>query len=251
MRRRDAKLRALLALLPGGRKWKSGWGWDDGRAFARIRELTAALVEQGDPALVPELERQLDDFVARGEDYGRDVIAEVLVGISGPDALPCLLRASAQAQDDQDTFRELLTELLRAHPHQARPTVHALLNSSNPREREVGVWALDPLLTETDLPRLESALADPDPEVRVTAAFPLARLAGPHTTASEAVVTRVVTALGKALDDELPRVRLALLSALADTHREAAVPYLADRGAHDPDRMVRHKAEQALRRVRA
>lgn len=252
MRRRRPKLGDLLTLLPGGRKWKAGWGWDDNRAFTRIRELVAALVAHGDQAMVPELQRHLTSFVERGEPYGRDVIGEVLAGIAGPDALPSLLWACAyDLGDDQETFRELTGGLLRAHPVPARRTVEALWQSTNPRERAVAVWALDALLTEQDLPALRSALADPDPQVRITAALPLARLAGPHTTASEEGIRQALAALGEALADEVPQVRSALLNALADTHREAAVPYLARHSTEDPDKIVRHKAGQALRRLRA
>ncbi|XRQ06774.1 HEAT repeat domain-containing protein [Actinomadura welshii] len=220
-------------------------GTDDGRdlddEFEKITELTGALIDEADRALVPALEEHLESFLQRKDFYGRDVIGEVLAGIAGAEALPVLLRASARdLGDDQDTFQTIICDLLEQDTVRARPAVLDLLDADDGGLRATGVWALDFVVSDEDLPRLTTALKDPDPRVRSAAAGPAGQLARRLPAA--------MTALTGALRDRDPQVRIAVLGSLGDTGSAAAVPH-AIRLRNDPDREVREWAAIALNRL--
>ncbi|TDC92932.1 HEAT repeat domain-containing protein [Actinomadura sp. 7K507] len=209
--------------------------------FDKITELTGALIDGADPALVPELEGHLEAFLERGHFYGRDVIGEVLAGIAGLGALPVLLRASARdLGDDQDTFQTVICELLEQEPARARPAVLALVGAEDAALRATGVWALDFIVSDDDLPRVASALRDPHPRVRSAAAGPAGRLARRLPEAMDAMAA--------ALKDRDPDVRISVLSSLGHTESAAAVPHVI-RLRNDPDRQVREWAAIALNQL--
>lgn len=232
-------LAQLIRLLPGEDPDENG-EFDDG-SFDKITELTEALIASADPRLVPELERHLESFLEREDFYGRDVVGEVLAGIAGLDALPTLLRASAQdLGDDQDTFQTIICELLDQDPEQARPAVLELVDAGDAALRTTGVWALDFIVSDEDLPRLLPLLNDAYSDVRSAAAAPVGQLAERLPTAMDA--------LAAALDDPDPQVRISVLSALSHTHATAAVPHIT-RLIDDPDAEVRRWVTIALDRL--
>lgn len=233
-------LAQLIRLLPSEDP-DEDWDFDD-RVFDKITGLTRALIDSADLGLVPELEGHLETFLAREDFYGRDVIGEVLAGIAGLDALPVLLRASARdLGDDQDTFQSLICELLERDPVRARPAVLDLVAADDAALRATGVWALDFIVSDEDLPRLLTALTDRHPSVRSAAAAPAGRLATRLPPA--------IDALGAALDDVDPQVRISVLGALGDTHATAAVP-LVTRLVDDHDEAVREWVAIAVDRLR-
>lgn len=108
----------------------------------RAYEIVDDLVSSGDHALIPPLTAQLDRFLDEGHFYGRDVIADVLAGLAGVDALPLLIRASARdLGDDQDTLHSTIMELIHETSTQARPVVDALRGDPDDRVRGVARWA--------------------------------------------------------------------------------------------------------------
>jgi HEAT repeat protein len=230
----------LIRLLPSEDPDEE-WDFDD-RLFDKITGLTRALIDTADLGLVPELEEHLETFLERKDFYGRDVIGEVLAGIAGLDALPVLLRASARdLGDDQDTFQTIICELLEQDPVRARPAVLELVDANDVALRATGVWALDFIVSDEDLPRLLTALKDPHPHVRSAAAFPVGQLAWR--------LPQAMDALAAALNDFDPEVRISVLSALGDTHATAAVPHVT-RLINDPDEAVREWVAIALDRLR-
>ena len=233
-------LAQLVRLLPGEDPDEE-WDFTDG-LFEKITGLTRALIDSADLGLVPELEEHLETFLAREDFYGRDVIGEVLAGIAGLGALPVLLRASARdLGDDQDTFQTIICELLEHDPVRARPAVLDLVSADDVALRATGVWALDFIVSDEDLPRLLTALKDPHPRVRSAAAGPVGQLAERLPAAMEA--------LAAALNDVDPQVRISVLSALGHTHATAAIPHVT-RLVDDPDEKVRAWVAIALDRLR-
>lgn len=213
----------------------------DDTSFDKITQLTQTLIASADPRLVPELEDHLETFLEREDFYGRDVVGEVLASIAGLDALPVLLRASAQdLGDDQDTFQTIICELLEQDPEQARPAVLELVGASDAALRTTGVWALGFIVSNEDLPRLLTALSDPHPSVRSAAASPVGQLAERLPTAMDA--------LAAALNDADPQVRISVLSALGYTHATAAIPHIT-RLVDDPDKEVRRWVTIALEQL--
>jgi len=233
-------LAQLIRLLPSA---DPDADWDfTGELFDKITGLTRALIDSADPGLVPELEEHLETYLEREDFYGRDVIGEVLAGIAGVDALPVLLRASARdLGDDQDSFQTIICELLDQDPVRARPAVLDLVEADDVALRATGVWAVDFIVSDEDLPRLLTALKDPHPRVRSAAAAPVGRLAERLPEAIEA--------LAAALNDVDPRVRISVLGALGDTHATAAVPHVT-RLIDDPDEEVREWVAIASDRLR-
>jgi HEAT repeat protein len=215
---------------------------DDDGQFEEITELTEALIADADPRLVPELEEHLENLLAREDFYGRDVVGEVLACIAGPDALPVLLRASArELGDDQDTFQTIICELLEQDPVRARPAVLGLVDADEAALRATGVWALDFILSDEDLPRLLTALNDPHALVRSAAAAPVGQLAERLPEAMDA--------LAAALNDVDAQVRVSVLCALGHTDAAAAIP-LVTALSDDPDQRVREWVAIALDQLR-
>ncbi|MFG2086982.1 MULTISPECIES: HEAT repeat domain-containing protein [unclassified Spirillospora] len=231
-------LAQLIHLLPGEDP-EEDRDLDD--EFDKITELTGMLIDGADLTLVPELEGHLETFLERKDFYGRDVIGEVLAGIAGVDALPVLLRAAARdLGDDQDTFLAIICDLLEQDPARARPAVLDLVDADDGELRATGVWALDFIVSDEDLPRVTAALKDPHFRVRSAAAGPAGMLARRLPEAMDAMAA--------ALKDRDPQVRISLLSALGYTRSAAAVPH-AIRLRNDPDRRVREWAAIALNQL--
>lgn len=203
----------------------------DDASFDRIITLTKALVEGADRRLIPELEAHLADFLEHGGCFGRDMIGQVLAGIAGVDALPALLRASAHDMgDDQDSFQTTISELLELDQKRARPAVLELVEATDAALRATGVWALDYVISDEDLPRLLVALNDPHAKVRCNATGGVGQLAERLPEAMDA--------LCGALNDPDPQVRISAISALGYTGSSTAMAHIS-RLTDDPDEDVR------------
>jgi HEAT repeat protein len=103
---------------------------DDVIATATVDEL---------PRLVVFLRATLDDR----DSYGRDVVAQVITGLAGIEALPVLVRASARnLGDDQDILQGLIIDLVQLYPPTAAEILTELTEDSQVAVREVAVWAI-------------------------------------------------------------------------------------------------------------
>lgn len=107
-------------------------------AYDLIDDVIAAADDSALPRLVTQLQIYLED----GNVDGRDIIAQVLTGLTGIEALPTLIRASAHdLGDDQDTLQHLIIELIELYPAQAAAIVEELLRDRKVAVREVAIWA--------------------------------------------------------------------------------------------------------------
>ena len=126
---------------------------DSTRAYQIVDELVAS----GDQALIPLLKAQLDSYLDEEHFYGRDVIADVLAGLAGINALPLLVRAAARdLGDDQDTLHATITDLIHVTPADAGPVIDTLFADPDAAVRKVaasvpGYW--NELQTERAFPQ--------------------------------------------------------------------------------------------------
>lgn len=99
-------------------------------------ELVAELVAAGDRTLLPALTAQLDAYLDEGHFYGRDVIADVLAGLFGAEALPLLVRASSRdLGDDQDGLATTIIDVVETDRERARAELTRLAGDPDPRVR--------------------------------------------------------------------------------------------------------------------
>lgn len=111
---------------------------DSTRAYLLVDQLVA----DGDRSLIPALTAQLNLYLDEEHFYGRDVIADVLAGLAGVDALPVLVRASARdLGDDQDTLHATITDLVFTTAAEARPFLNELLEDQDAEVRKAAAWA--------------------------------------------------------------------------------------------------------------
>jgi hypothetical protein len=107
-----------------------------------VTELTDELIASLDPSAAPVLARHLATYVEDGNARGRDILAEVLTGVAGVDALPDLIRASARdLRDDQAVLQGLIIDLVQLFPVLAAIRLEALSRDRSVAVREVAVWA--------------------------------------------------------------------------------------------------------------
>ncbi|SNT01780.1 HEAT repeat [Actinoplanes regularis] len=181
-----------------------------------LEKTRVALTGCGDSTLVAELTAALHRFLDEKNFYGRDLIAGVLAGIDGLEALPVLLRASARdLGDDQDSLSAEIVDLLHGNRAAARPAVLALAVDPDSTLRRTGLWALGFVSEPQDTDLLLAAAADSDPRIRAMAY-------GALPTADD----RAFQALLAGLRDIDPDVRVTAVSQLGYTRRYDAVPHL-------------------------
>ncbi|MFC3994253.1 HEAT repeat domain-containing protein [Actinoplanes siamensis] len=208
--------------------------------YDEISSTVDALAGSGDISLVPRLRQVLERFLDEENFYGRDLIAAVLAGIAGVEALPALLGAAARdLGDDQDGLQADIAGLLDADPQVSRQKILELVYSDVLEHRRVGLLALGQVAETDDVPLLAEATRHTDPAVRLMVVDTLPDLAG------EDVALQVLTA---ALQDSDQRVRLAATSRLAATRHSHAVEPLVEL-LTDPNPQVRARAAYALGRL--
>jgi HEAT repeat protein len=228
----------------------------------------AALAACGDTSLVARLHEVLEQFLQEENFYGRDLIAAVLGGIQGVDALAVLLAASARdLGDDQDGLQAEIIELLDADRAAARPVVLELALSQTPELRRVGLWALGFVLEAQDVGLLATAATDADPTIRTMAIDAIPDPAGneqafgvlvealrdPDEPVRISAASRLgytgradaLTPLLTLATDPAPRVRCVLAYMLGRLRFPEAVPVLL-RLLHDREPPVREHASDAL-----
>jgi HEAT repeat protein len=197
-----------------------------------------ALTGCGDRTLAPELAAALHRYLDERNFYGRDLIAGVLAGVLGIEALPELLRASARdLGDDQDSLHAEIIDLLQSDPAGARPVVRALAADPDAGLRRIGLWALGFVTEAQDADLLLAAAADSDPRIRSTAFGSL-----------PADDDRTFPALLAGLRDVDSQVRVMAASELGHSRRHDAVPHLIAL-AGDPADQVRRLVAFALGRI--
>jgi HEAT repeat protein len=214
-----------------------------------IEATVDALRACGDRSLAPELTVALRRCLHERNFYGRDLIAAVLAGVQGADALPELLRASAvDLGDDQDSLDAEIVDLVKGDPVAARRAVLALAADPDPRLRRTGLGVLGLIAGPQDTDILLRAAADPDPEIRRTAlgALPIGGTGdGGQTPAGR---DRVFDALVTALRDADAHVRVTAVSQLGHQGRPEAAGHLAALVGDRADQ-VRQFAAIALGRI--
>src|SRR5215831_17335504 len=94
-----------------------------------------ALADSGDAALVPRASAAMDRFVDREDSLGADVMADVLTGLQGVDALPTLLRASARIPRSGAVLRGTIHQLVARNPEAGLPTMLAFARDPGPGAR--------------------------------------------------------------------------------------------------------------------
>lgn len=208
---------------------------DDG--VDEILAVIDALVATGDRGLVPRARAALRTFLDDGNFYGRDLMAQLLAGLLGPEALPILLDASARdLGDDQDSLTTEILDLLKGHVSAARSVIIRYATDPDPARRRQGLWALGFVVDAADLDLLASAAVDPDPKIRSIALGSLGSLSADD---------RAFAVLVAGLNDFVPAVRTSAVSALGHSGRPEAVAPLVARVA-DPDDQVRRLLGNAL-----
>jgi hypothetical protein len=106
----------------------------------RAYEVVAELVASGDQSLVPRLRDELERFLDSKHFYGRDVIADVIAGLEGAEALPLLLAASARdLGDDQDSLQSTIVEAMWMDKDRAGEILADLRNSADHRMAAIAV----------------------------------------------------------------------------------------------------------------
>lgn len=113
---------------------------DSTRAYEIVDEIVAG----GDRALVPRLTAELQKFLDAEDFYGRDVVADVLAGLVGIEALPLLIAASARdLGDDQDLLQSTIIELISMDNARARAILEKFSASELLSVRNTAAWALE------------------------------------------------------------------------------------------------------------
>ncbi|MBB5873785.1 hypothetical protein F4553_007219 [Allocatelliglobosispora scoriae] len=99
-------------------------------------------IAAADASVLPRLVTQLQIYLEDGNVDGRDIMCQMLTALVGIEALPTLVRASAQdLGDDQDALQHLIIELIELYPAPAADLVEELLRDRSVAVREVAVWA--------------------------------------------------------------------------------------------------------------
>lgn len=213
---------------------------DDDDGFDEAMAVLDALVAGGDRSLVPRARAALSTFLDDRNFYGRDLMAQLLAGLLGPEALPILLDAAARdLGDDQDSLATEIVDLLQGHRSVARSVILRYATDPDPTRRREGLWALAFVVDAADLDLLASAAVDPDPKIRTVALGALGSLCADD---------RAFAVLVAGLNDVVPRVRAGAVSALGHSGRPEAVAPLVARAA-DPDDQVRRLLGHALGRL--
>jgi len=190
----------------------------------------AALGKVGSPTAVPKL----IEIMHKRSAQVRRIAIGALALIASKDCEAPLTEAINNPDDDNEARAQAAAGLGRI----ATPTAIAtLVKALRDKDLKVQTAAVDALAVggKADLPRVLSALSDPDPNVRVRVAEALGRIATPEAN----------PALIRALDDPVSEVRQTAARALGFPGNAGAVPALAAR-LSDPDGRVATACADAL-----
>lgn len=241
-----------------------------------VRPLLAEVVTSGEELLVPTVLEALRSFLAERNFYGRDLMAEILVGLRGVDAFADVLAAWAvDIGDDRDSLSGLVWQLIDQDRSGALATIRAFARSADPARQMAGIWALGHAagpdgLDEADFEILAVAAREPDSDIRATALGALDADKGTdravalmahalHDPVAQVRVCAVaglgyskrsdiIPAILELADDHEPRVRMFVAVALGSLEHDDGLPTLAQL-ITDDDTRVRNEAVRALSRI--
>jgi HEAT repeat protein/beta-lactamase regulating signal transducer with metallopeptidase domain len=159
-----------------------------------------------------------------------------LQDIESPEVRAAL--SSALHSDADDRVREMSAWALGEQGNTAAAAAlsDAMLHDKNSRVRTTSAWALGEMDAKSEVPALESATADADPQVRELAIWALGEF-GVHT-APKQIVT--------ALTDSARQVRLIAAWALGEIEDKSAGPAIAAALKTETDGRVRSAEMRAL-----
>jgi HEAT repeat protein len=201
---------------------------------------TQAIAGSGDLGLAPRAEAALANFLDEGNFVGRDLMATVLAGLRGVDAIETLLRAWARdLRDDRDSLTGLIWQLMDADRAGCRRVILALTDDRDPDVRRTALWALGHVADPSDVDQLVAAATDVDPQTRSLA---LGALSGLQRD------DRAFAAHTHGLADPDPDVRRSAVSGLGYSNRPDAVAPLL-RQADDGSSGVRMSVAYSLGRL--
>jgi HEAT repeat protein len=241
-----------------------------------VQPLLAEVVNSGDEQLVPTVLEALRSFLAERNFYGRDLMAEILVGLRGVEAFADVLAAWAvDIGDDRDSLSGLVWQLIDQDRSAALTTIRAFARSADPARKKAGIWALGHAagpdgMDEADFEVLAVAAREPDPDIRATALGALDADKGTdravalwaralHDPVAQVRVCAVaglgyskrsdtIPAIVELADDHESRVRMFVAVALGSLEHDDGLPALAQL-ITDEDTLVREEAVQALSRI--
>ncbi|MFE2416290.1 HEAT repeat domain-containing protein [Streptomyces hokutonensis] len=160
--------------------------------FDRIEALESELLTARDMALIPRLQEHLVGAVDAGNGYGRHVLCGILAETAGSRALPELLRAFAHdLGDDQDSLTATVTEFARQDRAYARSIILPWVTGPDPGLRRTALWLLGYVPEPDDLDLLADAAQDPDDHVRSVTMGTI----GSHTKTTARAVDLLTTLL--------------------------------------------------------
>ena len=210
-----------------------------------FRPVVAELAASGDTSLVPRIHEALRAFMTDGNWYGRDLMADILVGLIGADAFPTVLGVWAvDLGDDRDSLSATVLDLIDADRTVCLTTIRQFAEDADPDRRQAGIWAMGQAigsdgLDDADFEIVARACRDPDGDLRATALGALS----PGRNGD-----RALALLMAALHDPEPDVRISAVSELGYSQRTDLVPAIAAM-ATDPDPHVRASVASALGRL--
>ncbi|MFJ3905299.1 hypothetical protein [Streptomyces sp. NPDC090025] len=105
--------------------------------------LADAIAADGDQALLPRLESELDRAVADHNSYARELLGGLIAALGGPAQLPLLVRASAvDLGDDEDGLAGEIVALVQADPQTAQRLLQPLTAADDLTLANRADWAL-------------------------------------------------------------------------------------------------------------
>ncbi|MER7000364.1 HEAT repeat domain-containing protein [Streptomyces sp. NPDC000410] len=226
----DARLDVDVERGPGARR--------------RFERLVEQLRTPAAAFLRPELEQRLARYVDADDSLARDLLAHILAGACGEEALPALLRAMvSDRNDDGDTLQLDVLDLLDAWPETSLRLVLDHVASDDPGTRLVGLWGLSVIDFggTTYFGLIADAASDPEPRVRAEVMNTLGTIFGAGDP------TQALAILIAGTEDAAPEVRSAAVAALHSSRDDTVTAILVAR-AGDVDPRVRYSAAWSLAR---
>ncbi len=184
---------------------------------------------------------QLRDLLADPEPFVRESAARPLARLQGIEALPALLCAMRECEQNGNPSRPLsniVAQVVRLNATQVAPLLQNMLNDRDSLARQDAAWCygfLDEVIAQAPL---LIALRDSDMTVRIAAANALRSFSNPT----------ILSALCHALFDPVEQVRVAVAATLSQTATVDTISALS-RAQRDNSQVVRVFANYALKRL--
>ncbi|MFE9941975.1 HEAT repeat domain-containing protein [Streptomyces hirsutus] len=226
----DARLDMGIGREPGARR--------------RLERLVEQLRTPAAAFLRPELEQRLARYVDADDSLARDLVAHILAGACGEEALPALLRAMASDRnDDGDTLQLDVLALFDAWSETSLKLILDCVASNDTGMRLVGFWGLS--ILDFGGTKYFGLIADAacDPESRIRADV-MSTLGTVFGTGDPSRARAILIA---GTDDAAPEVRSAAVTALHSSRDDMVTDVLVTR-ADDVDPKVRYWVAWSLAR---